>query len=70
MMADRSRAFQSALRKGYEAFHAGEKKTACPYTDHRTWYGGVTFSRAFIKRWEEGWESASEGKTLEEALEF
>ena len=51
-------AFLAAYRKGYQARLDGKSEKSCPYKDHRTWYGGITFSRAFIHRWEDGWYDA------------
>lgn len=47
-------AFEGAERKGREAAEAGQPESACPYGDHRTWRGAVTFSRGFIRAWLKG----------------
>jgi hypothetical protein len=54
-----NRALASAFRKGALAAIEGEKLTACPYADWRTYRGGVTFSRAFQRAWGEGWHFAT-----------
>ncbi len=51
--------FEGAHRKGEEARKEGKKKDTCPYLDHRAVRkNNVTFSRAFIRAWERGWEEA------------
>lgn len=56
----RNRSQRGAYRKGILAFIAGKPYTAesCPYEDHRTHRGSVTFSRTFIRAWEYGWKDA------------
>ena len=51
-----NRALQGAFRKGYDAALAGKSVTACPYDDKRTSRGALTWSRSFIKAWDDGWE--------------
>ncbi len=51
-----SKALEGARKKGLTAGKEGKPDTACPYADHRTCHGAVTFSRAFIRAWLEGWE--------------
>ena len=58
MVRMRNKAFLAAMRKGYLAAFDGKPLNACPYFDHRTLNGSVTFSRAFIHAWEEGWHMA------------
>ena len=53
----RNKALSGAYRKGVRAFMEG-KPCKAPYSDARTWYGGVTWSRAFIRMWEDGWRDA------------
>ena len=49
-------AFDGAYRKGREAFLACKPISACPYEDKRApWHNMVTFSRGFIRAWEDGW---------------
>lgn len=50
----RRTAFEGAYRKGFEAGAASLPKRN-PYGDYRTWYGGITFSRAFQQHWERGY---------------
>lgn len=59
-----NKALEGARRKGREARIAGEPITACPYQDKR---GGrhdhmITFSRAFIRAWTDGWRDGGEQK--------
>lgn len=56
----KSRAFQGAYWKGYQARLDGKPKES-PYPDHRGWNEHVTFSRAFDRYWREGWEDADAG---------
>lgn len=51
-------AMRGAYMKGARAFIAGESLGACPYGDHRKPSGGLSWSRAFIRSWEDGWEDA------------
>jgi ribosome modulation factor len=50
-----NRAMVGAYRKGQAAAEAGESLESCPYADHRKTGGQLTWSRAFIKAWEDGW---------------
>lgn len=59
----RAPAFRGAHMKGVRAALFGPERN--PYPDHRTYRGGVTFSRAFAKQWDEGFE---EGGKLKAAL--
>lgn len=48
-------AFDGAERKGRECARAGGKESDCPYKDNRgDWHNMVTFSRGFIRAWEDG----------------
>lgn len=52
-----NRALFGAYKKGYESGKAWKPRSACPYVDRRDIYrNSVTFSRAFIHAWVEGWE--------------
>lgn len=53
-----NRAFAGAYRKGFVARLDGEERWKNPY--ERDNYGpqGVTFSRAFWRRWNKGWDDA------------
>lgn len=55
-------ALEGAVRKGREAFLAGEPIGACPYKDVRKKNGRLTWSRAFAKAWCDGWEAAKQEK--------
>lgn len=50
-------AWRGAYRKGWEASAAGQPYTACPYRDKRKWNGRLTWSRAFIAAWQDGWNA-------------
>jgi len=54
-----NRALEGAKRKGAMACKTGFNRRSCPYEDHRTYRGAVTFSRAFIKAWLEGWDETN-----------
>ena len=55
MTTDWKGPFAGAYRKGRQASEDGKSLTDCPYTDKRTDHkNGVTFSRAFVKAWYEG----------------
>lgn len=51
-------ALNGAYRKGREAYIADVPRTRCPYPDHTTARGAVTFSRAFRHAWLDGWDRA------------
>ncbi len=48
-------AMRGAFKKGYEAFKAGQPRTANPYDDKRKDCGRLTWSRSFIACWDDGW---------------
>lgn len=48
------KALMGAYRKGQKAREEGKCLSDCPYIDKRTSDGSVTFSRAFIRAWKEG----------------
>lgn len=56
----RTAAFRGTHMKGVRAALFGPEKN--PYPDHRTYRGGVTFSRAFAKQWDEGFEEGGKLK--------
>jgi hypothetical protein len=57
-------AIEAARAKGRQARLAGLPLSANPYEDHRTLGGSVTFARAFLRAWNDGWRTAdSELKT-------
>jgi hypothetical protein len=49
-------ALRGAYRKGCVAATAGEPLSACPYEDRRKASGRLTWSRAFISAWRDGWQ--------------
>jgi hypothetical protein len=51
-----NKALVGAIRKGIEAKAAGEPRSANPYEDIRKVSGSLTWSRAFIRAWDDGWE--------------
>ena len=57
-------ALRGAYRKGWEAARAGLPAGACPYKDKRQHNGKLTWSRAFIAAWHDGWgDSSAQGGT-------
>ena len=54
-------AFTAAREKGRKAGAEGKPKSACPYGDHRTHRGAITWSRAFQRAWVEGWRAGRAG---------
>lgn len=48
-------ALVDAFRKGMAAFHAGEARNCCPYADKRKPDGKLSWSRSFIRAWDDGW---------------
>lgn len=62
--------FRGAFWRGGDAFWRGEPIEACPYLDKWTSRGSVTFSRAFIRFWEDGWRAAEAEARREEQGEM
>lgn len=54
-----NRAMRGAYLKGAKAAHKQAPISACPYDDHRKPSGRLSWSRAFIRCWQEGHEAAS-----------
>jgi hypothetical protein len=54
-----SKALDGAERKGREAAIAGKARRSNPYGDVRSDTNMVTFSRAFQRRWFEGFDKAT-----------
>ena len=52
-------AMRGAYKKGAEAAHNGKSIISCPYEDHRKPNGKLSWSRAFIRAWEQGHTDAS-----------
>lgn len=53
-----NRAMRGAYLKGRSAFDAGAMLADCPYQDHRKPSGKLSWSRAFIRAWQDGWRDA------------
>ncbi|MFD2671918.1 Rmf/CrpP family protein [Marinicrinis sediminis] len=68
----KNKAFLGAFSKGKEAALSGLPPESCPYNDHRTKNGSVTFSRAFKKYWMLGYTefATDDGSTLEIKTNF
>ena len=50
-----NRAMKGAYLKGCAAAEKGLPETACPYVDKRKDCGRLTWSRAFMAAWHDGW---------------
>lgn len=48
---------RGAWRKGFDAAVAGLSLSVCPYGDKRKSCGRLTWSRAFIAAWRDGWDA-------------
>lgn len=48
-----------AYNKGVKAKQEGKKLSDCPYKDKRKEDGRLTWSRAYIKAWEDGYRGLS-----------
>lgn len=46
---------QGVYKKGRKAFSDGLDITQCPYKDRRKADGRLSWSRAFIRVWQDGW---------------
>lgn len=53
-----NRSMQGAYRKGSAAFQEGRSLSDCPYADYRKHNGRLTWSRAYIRAWEDGFRDA------------
>lgn len=51
-------AMRGAYLKGRTAFTDGNAIETCPYKDKRKLSGGLSWSRAFIRAWEDGYRDA------------
>lgn len=51
-------AMRGAYMKGRKAFAEGESKSDCPYEDKRKPSGRLSWSRAFIRAWQDGYRDA------------
>lgn len=47
----------SAFKSGWHAAREGKTLYDYPYQDKRTRHGSVTFSRAYIRMWQKGFEA-------------
>lgn len=48
-------AMRGAYMKGSRAAESGQPFDSCPYNDKRNEDGRITWSRAFICAWQDGW---------------
>lgn len=58
-----NRAHLGAFKKGVFAHQAGQPREACPYNDLREPSGRLSWSRSFIRAWQDGWLWAADGMT-------
>lgn len=64
-------ALEGAWQKGARAREAGEPRSANPYKDTRKMDGRLTWSRAFWRAWDDGWNRLDfHGKPLKEYVEM
>lgn len=57
-----NKAMLGAFKKGVVAHQNGQSLGACPYDDKRKASGRLSWSRAFIAAWHDGWQWAADGK--------
>ncbi len=55
-----NRAMAGAFKKGLAAHQNGQSITDCPYEDIRKNNGRLSWSRAFIRAWADGWQWAAQ----------
>ena len=60
-----NRSMRGAYMKGARAFLSGETLGDCPYRDHRTDSGRLSWSRAYIRAWSDGFVDAEKQKGCE-----
>lgn len=53
---------ETIKQKGRKAAMDGKSEKDCPYFDHRTHTGSVTFSRAFRNAWFDGFREAAKAQ--------
>ena len=53
-----NRPLRGAYAKGWHASKSGRDISECPYTDKRKDCGRLTWSRAYIRAWEDGFRDA------------
>lgn len=58
LFAQWNRAMRGAYKKGAAAFFSGNGFDDCPYRDKRKTSGGLSWSRAFIACWQDGYADA------------
>jgi len=63
----KSKAFLGAYHKGKKAAIAGKSRSECPYADHRTKSGSVTFGRAFQRYWRLGFDEMAHSEPVDES---
>lgn len=61
-MNRRKSPLDAAYLKGIQAQLEGADISTCPYKDKRKWDGRLTFSRAFLNAWRDGWEYAEKNR--------
>jgi ribosome modulation factor len=47
--------FDAAIIRGHNAFKSGKSVSDCPYKDIRKRDGRLTFGRAWVKAWHDGY---------------
>ncbi len=62
-----NRAMAGAFKKGMAAHQNGQSITDCPYEDKRKWDGRLSWSRAFVKAWENSWTWAAQQSVAKES---
>lgn len=55
-------AMRGAYLKGWRAYHEGLELSDCPYRDKRKDNGRITWSRAFLLTWRDGYNDAKKQK--------
>lgn len=61
---------RGAYRKGHAAGLDGLPAGACPYEDKRKASGRLTWSRAFIAAWHDGWQAGNEQRKQDLISDF
>lgn len=60
-------AMRGAYMNGRRAFASGQGLDSCPYRDIRKPNGRISWSRAFIRAWEDGWVDAKSKQEIQSA---
>lgn len=63
-------AWRGAFRKGWQAGFDGAPIGSCPYEDKRKDCGRLTWSRAFIAAWTDGWRAGDDERRAKAIDEF